>query len=222
MRTCLGRTVGVQSMGEHTAIEMIGSDRPGVLSEIFAVLTNLRCNIVAAEVWTHNARLACVVYVTDDTDFIPIEDDERLSMIKEQLCNVLKVPEDRKGVKTDFSVGLTHTDRRLHQMMYADRDYEGSNLGLNRDRGVRPHITIEYCKEKEYSVVNVRCQDRPKLLFDTVCTLTDMQYVVFHGTIDSDGPKAIQVCIRNHLYGLFLQCFIMVMAYGGALISPET
>ena len=70
--------------------------------------------------------------------------------------------------------------------------------------------------------MNVRCEDRPKLLFDTVCTLTDMQYVVFHGTIDSDGPKAIQVCIRNNFHGLFLQCFIMVMAYGGVLKSPET
>ena len=221
MRTCLGRTVGVQSMGEHTAIEMIGSDRPGVLSEIFAVLTNLRCNIVAAEVWTHNARLACVVYVTDDIRLGPIEDMEKFSIMKEQLCNVLEVSEDRKRVKTDFSVGLTHTDRRLHQMMFADRDYENSpSLVSKGDRSIRPHITIEYCKEKEYSVVNVRCQDRPKLLFDTVCTLTDMQYVVFHGTIDSDGPKAIQVCTRNHFYGLFLPCFIMVMAYGGVLISP--
>jgi len=39
----------------------------------------------------------------------------------------------------------------------------------------------------------VRCRDRPKLLFDTVCTLTDMQYVVFHGTVIAEGSEAYQV-----------------------------
>ena len=184
-------------MGEHTAIEMTGSDRPGVLSEIFAVLTNLKCNIVGGEMWTHNGRLACVVYVADDTRVGPIVDMEKLSIMKEQLCNVLEVSEDRKRVKTDFSVGLTHTDRRLHQMMFADRDYENNSTLVSKgDRSIRPQITIENCKEKDYSVVNIRCKDRPKLVFDTVCTLTDMQYVVFHGTIDSEGPKAIQVYTR--------------------------
>ena len=191
-------------MGQHTAIEMTGSDRPGVLSEIFAVLTNLKCNIVGGEMWTHNGRLACVVYVTDDIRLGPIEDMEKFSIMKEQLCNVLEVSEDRKRVKTDFSVGLTHTDRRLHQMMFADRDYENSpSLVSKGDRSIRPQITIENCKEKDYSVVNIRCKDRPKLVFDTVCTLTDMQYVVFHGTIDSEGPKAIQV-YTTHFSGFFL------------------
>lgn len=181
-------------MGEHTAIEMVGSDRPGVLSEIMAVLTSLKCNIVGGEMWTHNGRLACVLYVSDETRVGPIEDMEKLSIMKEQLCNVLEVSDDRKRAKTVFSLGLTHTDRRLHQMMFADRDYEGnSNLGSKVDRLSRPYITIENCREKDYSVVNIQYKDRPKLVFDSICTLTDMQYVVFHGTIDSEGPKAIQV-----------------------------
>lgn len=204
VRTCLGRMVGVQSMAEHTAIELIGTDRPGLLSEISAVLTSLKCNVVAAEVWTHNTRVACVVYITDDSTFGPIEDSQRLSFMKEQLRNVLKASEDRKGVKTDFSMGLTHTDRRLHQMMFADRDYEGSDRSFIAHTDLRPQISIENCKEKGYSVVNIRCQDRPKLLFDTVCTLTDMQYVVFHGTIDSDGPKAIQEYYIRHMDGCTL------------------
>ena len=190
VRTCLGRIVGMQAIAEHTAIEMIGTDRPGLLSEISAVLTNLKCNVVAAEVWTHNTRVACVVYVTDENTGGPIEEPQKLNFMKEQLSNVLKARDDRKGVKTDFSVGLTHTERRLHQMMFADRDYEGSSTSYVD----RPHISIENCLEKGYSVVTICCKDRSKLLFDTVCTLTDMQYVVFHATIDSDGPNAVQVC----------------------------
>jgi UTP:GlnB (protein PII) uridylyltransferase len=54
-------------------------------------------------------------------------------------------------------------------------------------------VTVEHCEEKAYSVVNVRCRDRPKLLFDIVCTLTDMQYVVFHAAVTSDGIYGIQV-----------------------------
>lgn len=66
MKTCLGRIVGVQSIGEYTTIELTGTDRPGLLSEISAVLTSFGCNVVAAESWTHNMRVACVVYVTDE------------------------------------------------------------------------------------------------------------------------------------------------------------
>lgn len=201
VQTCLGRIVGVQSIAEHTAIELIGTDRPGLLSEISAVLTNLNCNVVGAEVWTHSMRVACVVYVTDDVTLGPIEDLQRLAFMKEQLRNVLKAAEDRKGVKTDFSVGLTHTDRRLHQMMFADRDYESSEL-CSIDS--KPSISIDNCVEKGYSVVSIQCQDRPKLLFDIVCTLTDMQYVVFHGTINSDGPYAIQEYYIRHMDGCTL------------------
>eukprot|EP00252_Welwitschia_mirabilis_P012368 TRINITY_DN2739_c0_g1_i2.p1 TRINITY_DN2739_c0_g1~~TRINITY_DN2739_c0_g1_i2.p1 ORF type:complete len:383 (+),score=33.74 TRINITY_DN2739_c0_g1_i2:565-1713(+) len=212
VKTCLGRTVGVQSIGEHTAIELTGTDRPGLLSEISAVLTNLKCNVVAAEIWTHNMRVACVVYVTDEATCAPIEDPERLVSIKEQLSNVLKGNDndDRRGVKTDFSMGLTHTERRLHQMMYADRDYDAlaSSCSPSSSSGsstcLRPVIKIENCNEKGYSVVSVHCKDRPKLLFDTVCTLTDMQYVVFHATITSSGTFALQEYYIRHMDGCTL------------------
>ena len=54
-------------------------------------------------------------------------------------------------------------------------------------------VEVEDCAERGYTLVNVRCRDRPKLLFDTVCTLTDMQYVVFHGTVIAEGSEAYQV-----------------------------
>uniref|UniRef100_A0A0D6QYN3 ACT domain-containing protein n=1 Tax=Araucaria cunninghamii TaxID=56994 RepID=A0A0D6QYN3_ARACU len=203
VRTCLGRTVGVQSIGEHTVIELTGTDRPGLLSEISAVLTNLKSNVVAAEVWTHKMRVACVVYITDELTAKPIEDPERLNSIKEQLSNVLKGNDDRKGVKTDFSMGLTHTERRLHQMMFADRDYEGPETRSLGEDG-RPIITIENCNEKGYSVVTVHSKDRPKLLFDTVCTLTDMQYVVFHASINSTESCAVQEYYIRHMDGCTL------------------
>ncbi|XP_021980608.1 ACT domain-containing protein ACR6 isoform X1 [Helianthus annuus] len=46
-----------------------------------------------------------------------------------------------------------------------------------------------------------KCPDRPKLLFDTVCTLTDMQYVVYHATIIAEGVEASQELYIRHTNG---------------------
>ncbi|MBA0551771.1 hypothetical protein Golob_022637 [Gossypium lobatum] len=80
--------------------------------------------------------------------------------------------------------------------MYADRDYkqcQGCDGSCRQWNGcTNTHVTIEACREKGYLVVNIRCRDRTKLLFDTVCALTDMQYVVFHAAISSKGTMADQ------------------------------
>ncbi|OVA17455.1 ACT domain [Macleaya cordata] len=198
----LRRSVGVQAAAEHTTIELTGRDRPGLLSEIFAVLTDLRCNVVAAEVWTHNSRMASVVYITDEVTGVPIDDPERLTKIKLLLRYVLKGIRDKQSAKTAVSVGDTHTERRLHQMMYADRDYDRDDMGndIASDRS-KPFVTVENCSDKDYTVVNLRCGDRPKLIFDTVCTLTDMKYVVFHAAVMAEGPEAYQEYYIRHSDG---------------------
>lgn len=197
------RSVGVKPSMDHTAIELTGSDRPGLLSEVSAVLTNLKCNVVSAEVWTHNSRAAAVMQVTDEESGSAITDPERLCRIKELLCNVLKGSNKYRGAKTVVSHGVTHTERRLHQMMFADRDYERSGDDI-LDGKQRPNVSVVNCFDKDYSVVTIRSKDRPKLLFDTVCTLTDMQYVVFHANIDAEGPEAYQVC---HIFLRFVFYF---------------
>lgn len=203
----LRRSVGVQAANEHTTIELTGRDRPGLLSEVFAVLADLKCNVVAAEVWTHNSRMASVVYITDDETGLPIDDPDRLVKIKQLLLYVLKGDRDKRSANTAVSVGSTNTQRRLHQMMYADRDYD-MDSGSTNDRS-KPLVTVENFADKGYTVVNLRCPDRPKLLFDTVCTLTDMQYVVFHATVIAEGPEAYQV-----FYNYFKLHLIII------LISP--
>ncbi|MCI26030.1 amino acid binding protein, partial [Trifolium medium] len=41
-----------------TTLELSGTDRVGLLSEVFAVLADLQCDVVEAKVWTHNGRIA--------------------------------------------------------------------------------------------------------------------------------------------------------------------
>ncbi|KAF3964573.1 hypothetical protein ACB098_12G112400 [Castanea mollissima] len=206
VKTWPGKKVGVHSVGDHTAIELIGRDRPGLLSEISAVLANLQFNVATAEVWTHNSRIACVLYVNDNSTNRAVDDPTRLSVMEEQLKNILRGCEDDNKVgRTSFSMGFTHVDRRLHQMFFADRDYEGEvTTEVDYPPSFKPKITVERCEEKGYSVISVQCKDRAKLMFDIVCTLTDMQYVVFHATISSDGPYASQEYFIRHMDGCTL------------------
>uniref|UniRef100_A0ACD5Z679 Uncharacterized protein n=2 Tax=Avena sativa TaxID=4498 RepID=A0ACD5Z679_AVESA len=197
--TSPGRSVGMHSIGDHTAIELKGPDRTGLLSEIFAVLAELECNVMAAEVWTHRTRVACVVYVNDVASGQAIDDPCRLSRIEERLRHVLRGhggDDDGggrgRGAHTNFAVEATHVDRRLHQLMHADMEFDEGALQGQGDATDGTAVTVEHCEEKAYSVVNVRCRDRPKLLFDIVCTLTDMQYVVFHASVTSDAIYGIQ------------------------------
>lgn len=205
MKSWEGKRVGIHSIGDHTAIELIGRDRPGLLSEISAVLASFQFNVIAAEVWTHNRRIACVLYVNDATNQAVDDDSKRLSLIDEKLNHILRGCEDEENVaRTSFSMGFTftHMDRRLHQMLFADRDYESAGgvttttTNVDCPPSFKPNIEIERIEEKGYSVVSVRCKDRAKLMFDIVCTLTDMEYVVFHASISSEGPYASQVCIH--------------------------
>ncbi|GAA0167205.1 hypothetical protein LIER_40333 [Lithospermum erythrorhizon] len=191
------RSVGVKSSVDHTSIELIGSDRPGLLSEVSAVLTDLKCNVVNAEVWTHNTRAAAIIQVSDENTGSAIVDPDKLALIKKLLYNVLRGSNKSREAKTAVSHVVTHKDRRLHQLMFADRDYERPIDGASGDIE-RPKVSIVNWYDKDYSVVTIKCKDRPKLLFDTICTLTDMQYVVFHGSVDSEGPEAYQeYCVRH-------------------------
>ncbi|KAL9375567.1 hypothetical protein Peur_032446 [Populus x canadensis] len=185
---------------EHTLIELTGTDRPGLLSEVCAVLTDLRCNVVNAEIWAHNARAAAVIHIADQSTGTAIEDPRKLSLIKELLYNVLKGHGDfRTPIVSISSPGEIHIGRRLHQMMFAARDFEMP--GSENDNSVRPYVTVFDCPDRDYTVVTATSIDRPKLVFDTVCTLTDMQYLVFHGTVITDSKKAYQEYYIRHVDG---------------------
>ncbi|KAJ6748369.1 ACT DOMAIN-CONTAINING PROTEIN ACR4-RELATED [Salix purpurea] len=186
---------------EHTLIELTGTDRPGLLSEVCAVLTDLSCNVVNAEIWAHNARAAAVIHITDQSTGTAIEDPVQLSLIQELLYNVLKDLGDyRTPTVSISSPEQIHTGRRLHQMMFAARDFERPVSDQNDD-SVRPYVTVSDCPDRDYTVVTASSIDRPKLLFDTVCTLTDMQYLVFHGVVITDRDGAYQEYYIRHVDG---------------------
>ncbi|CAL9111777.1 unnamed protein product [Musa textilis] len=181
-----------------TALELTGTDRPGLLSEVFAVLADLQCDVVEVTVWTHNGRVACILFLKDQLSGSPLDDAQRIHRIESRLRHVLEGDHGVRSGKTAVTtMAVAHPDSRLHQLMLADRDYErGSSAPASST-----FVSVQNWDERGYSVVNVQCCDRPKLLFDIVCTLTDMQYVVFHGTIDTDGDSAHQEFYIRHRNG---------------------
>ncbi|XP_022775082.1 ACT domain-containing protein ACR1-like [Durio zibethinus] len=201
LQTCLKREVRPCHVStEHTALEMTGRDRPGLMSEISTALYELGCHVTAAVQWTHNSRMACIIHIEDGIQGGPIMAPKRLAQVQEKLESVVEAHnesgEQRSVRLTAPAAGRTHTERRLHQLMYADRDYEqcqGCDGSCRHWNGcTKTHVTIETCREKGYSVVSMRSRDRTKLLFDTICALSDLQYVVFHAAVSSKGSMADQ------------------------------
>ncbi|KAK7251192.1 hypothetical protein RIF29_34169 [Crotalaria pallida] len=188
-----GRTNGSNGL---TVLELIGTDRIGLLSEVFAVLAELQCDVVEAKFWTHNGRIASLIYVKDSISGSAIQDLEKIDRLEARLRNVLKGDNDIKSAKTSISMAVTHPERRLHQMMYDDRDYQRNPIF--KFTSDTPLVTVQNWAERGYSVVNVQCKDRTKLLFDVICNLTDMEYVVFHATINTTSDQAfLEFYIRH-------------------------
>ncbi|XP_021890466.1 ACT domain-containing protein ACR1-like [Carica papaya] len=113
---------------ENTALELTGSNRPGLLSEISATISGLGYHITAAVAWTHNSQAACIIYIENGLNGGPITDSKCLAHLNEHLEHLV---ESHHGKEERRSVGLalpaadrTQTERRLHQLMYANRDYE--------------------------------------------------------------------------------------------------
>lgn len=187
---------------KKTAVELTSKDGPDLLSEISAVLVELGCHVTSSLAWTHNNKAACIIHVEDASTMEPINDPTRLSHVEKQLECVLGAHGDKGRVKlTTLGAGRTHMERRLHQLLYAEKDYEGCQKcdgesgGEHRKGCDGTHVCIERCEEKDYWVVNIRSGDRPKLLFDTLCVLTDLNYVVFHAAIRSAASTAYQVTL---------------------------
>ncbi|KAK2075535.1 hypothetical protein QBZ16_001643 [Prototheca wickerhamii] len=109
-------------------------------------------------------------------------------------ASVLAAPEPGSSLTTTASPGASPPPaRRIKKEHSADVD--GSWRSPKYDR---PIVDLELCRSSGYWIVSIACRDRPKLLFDTVCTLADLNYDIWHATIDAfaDGSALQEYHIR--------------------------
>ncbi|KAJ8535471.1 hypothetical protein K7X08_023191 [Anisodus acutangulus] len=186
----------------------VTNQRARLFSEISAALADQHCNVVEAHAWSHNARLPCVVYISEESTATPI-DYNRLTAIEDHLTTVLRATTARSTNEENVKQQVTDVERKLHQRMLSVRDFESPSKPISSPRMGSPRlidssdkeekmlsVCIENCDDKGYSIVSIQCKDRRRLMFDTVCTLTDMQYVIFHASVDSHGGYAFQRVIK--------------------------
>ncbi|XWS19356.1 hypothetical protein CRYUN_Cryun31cG0008700 [Craigia yunnanensis] len=98
--------------------------------------------------------------------------------------------------KTVVSHSVTHTERRLHQVTFTGRDYEQSGddvlmYGLT-GKGRIWMLSIDMIRTIQW--------------LPLVCTLTDMDYVVFHANIDIEWPESYQVPTFSY------PCFVQLLS----------
>lgn len=198
---------------DATVLEFAGEDRPGLLADIASVLEQNGFDFQTAAVWTHNGRAACVLNVCQEDG--AVLDVVKLQALRQLLLNMLGGP--NKGVFAVHKVnGAIHHDRRLHLLLLEEEkkqwvDCQGETQtqpsqqpssrltdeattvhGYCSPKHSNPEVVIKPMARLGYWVVTVKCKDRDKLLFDTACTLADMDYDVYHGTVDTMGNVARQ------------------------------
>lgn len=65
---------------------------------------------------------------------------------------------------------------------------------------MQPRVTVTFASQSRYWFVTIQCVDRSKLLFDTVCTLADMDYDVYHAAIDSSTGSDSTLLANQEFY----------------------
>ncbi|KIY93049.1 hypothetical protein MNEG_14915 [Monoraphidium neglectum] len=68
-------------------------------------------------------------------------------------------------------------------------------------KGPPPEVSVWHSRERGYWMVEVRCKDRNKLCFDTVCTLADLRLDVYHATMDSENGVGSQLFYCRPRFG---------------------
>eukprot|EP00803_Ostreobium_quekettii_P006556 evm.model.scf_1561.5 EVM.evm.TU.scf_1561.5 scf_1561:27803-29956(-) len=108
--------------------------------------------------------------------------------------------------------GLVHHERRLHRILLQEVDLQWRQLQDQRDDDTSadsmsngtspscsegpcsssPQVTIKDWPRLSYWRVSIHCSDRPKLFFDTLCTLADLDYDVYHASATTTESTAFQ------------------------------
>lgn len=80
-----------------------------------------------------------------------------------------------------------------------------------RKQDTRPQVTIQHYGHLNYWLVTIRCKDRHKLFFDTVCTLADLNYDIYHATIDCEGESGARGDPVRLLLVLLLLALVLLL-----------
>ncbi|WMV15399.1 hypothetical protein MTR67_008784 [Solanum verrucosum] len=133
----LNHTRKISTISDDLSRVNSSSDRPGLLYELNTALTNLKCNVVNAKVWTHNAPTAAIMQVTGeetgDKDYsvVTIQCKDRPKLL---LHTIFTLPDMQYVIfhaNVDAEVPIVHQECQIKAVMYADEiEQYADNLKL--------------------------------------------------------------------------------------------
>ncbi len=95
----------------HTLLEVNGRDRPGLLHDVTAAISEQGLQIASAHVTTYGVRAVDVFYVKDVFG-LKVENERKLGTLREALLAALASPDEVPPVETEARDTLTRTRRR--------------------------------------------------------------------------------------------------------------
>ncbi|CAD7701391.1 unnamed protein product [Ostreobium quekettii] len=197
---------------DSAVLELAGEDCPGLLADVHMLLAQSGFDVQSAAVWTHKQKVGFAMSVSQAGK--PV-DYAKLETVRQVLLTMLGG--HGQGVALVHRVrGSVHLERKLHVLLLEEerkrlclsqgcsgvykpappspRPVPGMGMRLphRSPKHSYPEVTIKAMPRLGYWLVKVVCGDRDKLLFDIACTLADMDYDVYHGSVDcgSDGRTA--------------------------------
>lgn len=192
-----------------TVFELGGEDKRGILMQTTNLLQRNGCDVRSLAAWTQNHRGAVAISATEGGQ--PITDTLKISRLSVQLHKLLATEKEAGIVNIRTVKGHVHHERRLHRILLQEVDAQwkkmqgeecrpsadepletSSTAGHCSPTTTSPRVTITDWPRLSYWRVTIRCTDRPKLFFDTLCTLADLDYDVYHATASSNEGLAFQ------------------------------
>ncbi|XP_057477336.1 ACT domain-containing protein ACR2-like isoform X2 [Actinidia eriantha] len=202
-----------ESLEDCTVVKVDSVNKQGVLLEVVQVLTDTNLTISKGFI-SSDARWFMDVFHVKDVHGNKLTDQSVIDYIQQAIGATREAPNAKACTTVEpepHGIMMTNVERRLHQLMLSVRDFDMPTRAMGRpvmsfgshdgEEGAKPNVSIESCREKGYSIVTVQCRDRPRLMFDTVCTIMDMQYAIFHASIDSRRGYAFQEYFIRHIDG---------------------
>ena len=175
-----------------------------------------------SQVWTQGENVAFVM----DMMNMKHNENTRLPEVCQKLEKELSGPYDCAVVSPTRCRGHVHHEHRLHFMLLREakkrehfqqsRDCalsERNEMPIHSVEDVsckyrspklgKPNVSIQSDQRRGYWIVSIECKDRSKLLFDTVCTLADLDFDVYHGSVDCQNELAtLELFVRPRYHHL--------------------
>jgi len=90
--------VAFSQSSQHTVMEVIALDQPGLLQRVSRCLLKCKVHLVTAKIATFGERVEDIFFITD-RDGNPVTNEEQLECLRSNIIEVLKIPGSEEGDK---------------------------------------------------------------------------------------------------------------------------